>query len=228
MIDPKTWALAVLGAIACAQTPALASDDKSTIVAVMSAATPKLTDKDKEEGTQATAPGSITAKATPVTTADAKSGTGAAEKTEPANPLPVPKLSKAEWEPSVECLALNIYHEARSEPQKGQQAVAAVTINRVAAPGFPDSICQVVKQGGKKRNKCQFSWWCDSHSDKPREGSAWQSALELSRKTLEGKIGDPTGGALYYHAKRVNPRWARTFERTGKIGQHLFYKPQGA
>ena len=225
MIDPKTWALAVLGAIVCAQTPALASDDKPTIVTVTPAVTPELTDKDKEEGTQETAAGSTTA---PVTAVDAKADTDAGEKAKPANALPVPKLSKAEWERSVECLALNIYHEARSEPQQGQQAVAAVTINRVASPAFPNSICKVVKQGGKKRNQCQFSWWCDSHSDKPREGSAWQGALELSRKTLEGEIRDPTGGALYYHAKRVNPRWARTFKRTGMIGQHLFYRPQGA
>jgi hypothetical protein len=31
----------------------------------------------------------------------------------------------------VNCLALNIYHEARNQPFKGKLAVAQVTINRV-------------------------------------------------------------------------------------------------
>lgn len=228
MIDPKTWALAALGALFCAQTPALASDDQPVIAMAAPSATPEFPHKDKEESRQETATEDKNDEAAAKKTVEAKTGSDSAEKAKPANPLPVPKLSKAEWDRSVECLALNIYHEARSEPRKGQQAVAAVTINRVASPAFPNSICKVVKQGGKKRNKCQFSWWCDKYSDKPRESSAWQHALELSRRTLAGEISDPTGGALYYHAKRVKPRWARTFTRTEKIGQHLFYKPQGA
>ncbi|MGE5155099.1 MAG: cell wall hydrolase [Bdellovibrio bacteriovorus] len=142
--------------------------------------------------------------------------------------LRLPKLERSVQEESVRCLALNIYHEARAEPEKGQLAVAAVTLNRVASPAFPNSVCKVVKQGGKKRNGCQFSWWCDRHPDEPREAEAWRRALELSRKALGGEISDPTDGALYYHATRVKPRWARSFARTGKIGRHLFYKPEGA
>lgn len=142
--------------------------------------------------------------------------------------LRLPKLDRSVQEESVRCLALNIYHEARAEPEKGQLAVAAVTLNRVASPVFPNSVCKVVKQGGKKRNGCQFSWWCDRHPDEPREAEAWRRALELSRKALGGEISDPTDGALYYHATRVKPRWARSFARTGKIGRHLFYKPEGA
>lgn len=143
------------------------------------------------------------------------------------NRLRLPRLDQPELEAAVRCLALNIYHEARAEPDTGQHAVAAVTLNRVASPAFPNSVCQVVKQGGKKRNRCQFSWWCDRRPDEPREHGAWERALTLSRKALGGEIGDPTDGALYYHATRVKPRWARTFERTGQIGQHIFYRPQG-
>jgi Cell Wall Hydrolase len=139
--------------------------------------------------------------------------------------LRLPKLDRPELEESVRCLALNIYHEARSEPEQGQRAVAAVTLNRVASPAFPDSVCKVVKQGGRKRNRCQFSWWCDRHSDEPRETEAWTRALALSRKALNGEVTDPTRGALYYHATRVKPRWAKTFHPTGKIGQHVFYRP---
>jgi spore germination cell wall hydrolase CwlJ-like protein len=125
----------------------------------------------------------------------------------------------------LRCLALNIYHEARSEPEKGREAVAAVTLNRVKSKSFPGSVCAVVKQGGQKRHRCQFSWWCDGRSDAPTEKAAWRKALELGRESLLGLRDDPTNGALFYHADHVRPRWSRTFHRTARIGDHIFYKP---
>jgi spore germination cell wall hydrolase CwlJ-like protein len=125
----------------------------------------------------------------------------------------------------LRCLALNIYHEARSESEKGQAAVAAVTLNRVESQSFPGSVCKVVKQGGEKRHRCQFSWWCDGRSDRPTDPAAWDKALELGRESLLGLRDDPTNGALYYHAVHVRPRWSRTFKRTARIGDHIFYRP---
>ena len=43
----------------------------------------------------------------------------------------------------VECLAKNIYHEARGEPANGKQAVAHVVLNRVNRNDFPNTICAV-------------------------------------------------------------------------------------
>ena len=60
------------------------------------------------------------------------------------------------------CLALNVYHEARSEPLQGQAAVAHVVLNRVASGRWPDDVCSVVHQGYEKgRFKCQFTWYCE-------------------------------------------------------------------
>jgi len=125
----------------------------------------------------------------------------------------------------LHCLALNIYHEARSEPLSGQLAVAQVTLNRVASKSFPHSVCEVVKQGGQKRNRCQFSWWCDGKSDQPTEAKAWRQSLDLGRRVLAEQVPDPTNGALYYHATYVAPKWSRVFHRTAQIGNHLFYRP---
>jgi N-acetylmuramoyl-L-alanine amidase len=127
---------------------------------------------------------------------------------------------------ALRCLALNIYHEARSESDIGQVAVAAVTLNRVASESFPDSVCAVVKQGGQKRHNCQFSWWCDGRDDTPKDKQAWQKAMRISRESLRGTEPDPTEGALYYHTRGVNPRWSRAFKRTVRIGQHVFYRPK--
>jgi len=48
---------------------------------------------------------------------------------------------------SLICLALNVYHEARSQSLVEQIAVAQVVVNRVNDDRYPDSICGVVKQG---------------------------------------------------------------------------------
>ncbi len=53
--------------------------------------------------------------------------------------------------PAVECLALNIYHEARGEPEAGRLAVGHVVVNRALDGRFPKDVCQVVRQGGEKR-----------------------------------------------------------------------------
>jgi len=54
------------------------------------------------------------------------------------------------------CLALNVYHEARSEPMVGQYAVANVVLNRVQSTKWPDNISTVEYQGlHKGKHKCQ-------------------------------------------------------------------------
>ena len=45
------------------------------------------------------------------------------------------------------CLALNTYHEAKNQSLVGQIATAQVVMNRVEDNRFPNTICEVVKQG---------------------------------------------------------------------------------
>ena len=125
----------------------------------------------------------------------------------------------------LECLALNIYFESRSEPRIGQVAVAYTTLNRVADAKFPNTVCGVVLQGGEEtRHRCQFSWWCDGRSDAVHERKAWLNSVRIAQLAMQKRIGDPTDGALFYHHERVNPKWSRAFELTAKIGKHLFYR----
>jgi len=125
----------------------------------------------------------------------------------------------------LRCLALNIYWEARSEPLKGQLAVAGVTLNRVASPKFPDTICNVVKQGNKARlHRCQFSWNCDGESDSPKDIKSWRHAQQLARLFQARIYADPTGKALWYHADYVTPYWAPSLQKTTQIGRHIFFK----
>ncbi len=128
----------------------------------------------------------------------------------------------------IECLALNVYFEARSEPERGQLAVAHVVMNRVDDPRFPGSVCGTIRQGGETRNKCQFSWWCDGRSDRPRNGQAWKRARTIAQDVYFDQAADPTRGALWYHAHYVAPKWSRSLIQGPIIGQHVFYSDAAA
>ena len=119
------------------------------------------------------------------------------------------------------CLALAMYWEAKSEGPEGMLAVAAVVLNRVAHPEFPDTVCGVVKQGGESP-PCQFSWWCDGKSDQPTEAHAWATATRIAERALRSPPSDLTDGALFFHNISIETPWTR--ERTVQIGQHVFYR----
>ena len=67
-----------------------------------------------------------------------------------------------EIHPSVKCLALNMYHEARSQGTAGAFAVTAVVLNRVNDSRFPNTICEVIYQGPIRE-----SWKTRQHKDLP-------------------------------------------------------------
>ncbi len=133
--------------------------------------------------------------------------------------------TKGDVEVELTCLALNIYHEARGEPDSGQTAVAHVVMNRVADRRFPSSVCDVVRQGGElTKYRCQFSWWCDGRKDRPYDGRSWQVTEDIARSVYWGLSEDPTKGALWYHANYVSPYWSQIFQKGPTIGRHIFYR----
>ena len=133
-------------------------------------------------------------------------------------------VARAEELPSdTYCMALNLYHEARGEDAAGVVAVGNVVLNRVESKRFPNTICKVVKQGGQRRYKCQFSWWCDGRSDKAKDKRAWSMMVRLSKTLLQGSIGDNTDGALFYHTNGVSPYWNVNMSPKVRLGAHIFY-----
>ena len=120
----------------------------------------------------------------------------------------------------LHCLALNIYHEARSESLEGKFAVGQVTMNRVRSVRYPNSICKVVWQRG------QFSWTHDGRSDRPHNLEAWNEALRIAMITCERNPHSEVGRATHYHAVYVQPYWAKVYRRVSRIGRHIFYEPR--
>lgn len=126
----------------------------------------------------------------------------------------------ADWQ----CLSEALYFEARGESVKGQFAVAEVILNRVASGLYPNSICGVIHQGTGRKYQCQFTYTCDGHAERIGEPRAWQQVGKIARLMIDGAPRSLTSGATHYHTTAVNPRWARVFPRTARIGVHYFYK----
>ena len=123
------------------------------------------------------------------------------------------------------CLADAIYFEARGETIEGQYAVAEVILNRAASKAYPNNICSVVKQGGLRRDRCQFSYMCDGKFEVIREPKAFARSAKIATIMLKGTPRNLTHGAMYYHSKSVSPSWSKTFHLTTTIGHHHFYTP---
>jgi spore germination cell wall hydrolase CwlJ-like protein len=128
---------------------------------------------------------------------------------------------------NIECLARNVYHEARGEPPEGQYAVAEVTMNRRASLRYPATVCAVVHEKRwdaiRLRYVGAFSW-TEFYSVPEPSGEAWAFAQQVAEDVYYQRVPPRVDGATYYHATYIKPSWARTQKRVARIGRHVFYR----
>jgi len=106
-----------------------------------------------------------------------------------------------------------VHAEARGEPYIGKVAVAAVVLNRVKHPSFPNTIAGVIYQPGA------FTAVTDGQINLAPD----EESLRAARDALNG--WDPTYGAIYYYnpAKTTSSWiWSRPVHIV--IGNHRFAK----
>jgi hypothetical protein len=130
----------------------------------------------------------------------------------------VAQMNAVELSPDLRCLASAIYNEARGESLEGQLAVAQVVLNRAASDRWPDRLCDVVYQSG------QFSFTFDGRPDYPADNEEWRRSKAIAIIAVTRNWKDVTDSALFFHATYVDPTWNRKFEKTRRIGQHIFYR----
>ena len=118
----------------------------------------------------------------------------------------------------VECLAVGVYFESKSEPLAGQLAVGQVIANRANSGGrFPPSYCGVLFQRG------QFSFVHGrSLPSVPRSSRQWQTAVAIAKIVDQDLKDSEVGNALFFHARYVSPGWR--LKRVAAIGNHVFYR----
>lgn len=114
-------------------------------------------------------------------------------------------------EKELQLLANAVYGEARGEPYEGQVAVAAVILNRIESPQFPNTVSEVVFQ--------------------PRaftavdDGQIWLTPNERAKEAVIDAINgwDPTENALYYfNPVTATSEWIWTRPQIKTIGKHIF------
>lgn len=114
-------------------------------------------------------------------------------------------------ENEIKIMANAVYGEARGEPFEGQVAVAAVILNRVKSPSFPNTPSGVIFQPGA------FTAVAD--------GQIYLEPNAQARKAVEQAINgwDPSGGCLYYfNPKTATSKWIWSRPQVKTIGQHIF------
>lgn len=131
------------------------------------------------------------------------------------------------------CMAINVYYEARFEPEKGMRGVAYVTQNRHLRR--KQSVCHVVFAHK------QFSWVEQYHvlneqghiKDEFRPKASdkrWQLCLQLAREVIAQPREDFTQGAEYFVASYIMPwclkhscKWIYSLDFRGQWGVHMFF-----
>ena len=128
---------------------------------------------------------------------------------EPTESITTSRYAEVSQE-DCELIAKIVYLEARGEPLEGQQAVAEVILNRVAADNFPDSVEEVIFQGTDGNGAAQFS-----------------TAAHLDEAAPTDKQFAAVGQALY--GEPILPMDVVFFSTTGEnsrtwgaIGGHIF------
>ncbi len=122
-------------------------------------------------------------------------------------------VSRSYSRSDLNLLARAVHAEARGETYEGQVAVAAVVLNRVKHPDFPNTIPGVIYQPGA------FTAVDDGQINLAADETAYKAVQDA----LNG--WDPSYGAIYYwnpataQSKWV---WSRTIIR--QIGSHIFAK----
>ncbi|HHY73143.1 MAG TPA: spore cortex-lytic enzyme [Bacillus bacterium] len=111
----------------------------------------------------------------------------------------------------IKLMANAVHGESRGEPYIGQVAVAAVILNRINSPSFPNTVSGVIFEPGA------FTAVAD--------GQIWLTPDETSKKAVIDAINgwDPTGNALYYfNPNTATSAWIWGRPQIKRIGDHIF------
>jgi spore germination cell wall hydrolase CwlJ-like protein len=126
----------------------------------------------------------------------------------------------------MECIVLNLYHEARSESDEGVLFVLGSMIKRKSSNKYPDTYCKVVYR------PWAYSWTMDKLSDAVKDTEQWDRLYKIA---AEGLVNPQltmynTGRVDHYYADYIDaPFWAKHPDMLfiKQIGVHRFYRWEG-
>nr|WP_246056092.1 spore cortex-lytic enzyme [Alteribacter natronophilus] len=111
----------------------------------------------------------------------------------------------------IQIMAQAVYGEARGEPYTGQVAVAAVILNRIESPTFPNDPAGVIFEPRA------FTAVADGQINLDPDDTARRAVLDA----INGQ--DPSGDALYYfNPDTATSGWIWSRPQIKRIGKHIF------
>ncbi|WP_409251199.1 spore cortex-lytic enzyme [Bacillus sp. SCS-153A] len=139
---------------------------------------------------------------------------GATPETAPATEKPTAvNIPNGFSQNDIQLMANAVYGEARGEPYEGQVAVAAVILNRIDSPSFPNTVAGVIFEPGA------FTAVAD--------GQIWLTPNEKAKEAVMDAIQgwDPSENAQYYfNPVTATSKWIWSRPQIKKIGKHIFCK----
>jgi len=113
----------------------------------------------------------------------------------------------------IQLLARAVNGESRGEPYEGQIAVAAVVLNRVKHPSFPNTISGVIYQPRA------FTAVADGQINVPIDSTS--TVFRACEEAMNSS--DPSGGAIYYYNPTTSTsKWIFSRQVIKTIGKHKF------
>jgi spore germination cell wall hydrolase CwlJ-like protein len=118
-----------------------------------------------------------------------------------------------------DCLARNVYFEAKFEPYIGKIAVAQITYNRVKSGRWGNNFCDVVNA------KKQFSWRLFKRMrEEVPKGMHWIAATHAATMFTKGVRIEKLKDSDHYFASYIKPpKWSKSMKHITDIGLHKFY-----
>jgi hypothetical protein len=139
---------------------------------------------------------------------------------------PIHKIMDFTQAENINIMAATLIGEAGGEGAEGMQAVANVIMNRAGG--------DFKKVGAVCLQPYQFSMWNKKQKQvetvvaSAQKHPRWSIAVNLVQKAMSATLPDVTGGAtFYFNPKLAMPSWAEKFNKTDRIGNHVFYKHVG-
>lgn len=140
--------------------------------------------------------------------------------------IPVNYVRDRQQEKEKQCIVEALHQEARGEAKEGLEAVLSVIYNRKHHRAFPSTFCKVIDQPKQfsyknhlaqgQRIKVEF---------KPTEKEVQKEIQELAEKAVTGRFKPVFDkSVLWYHTKKVKPKWSRKMQKVAVVGNHKFFE----
>ena len=145
-----------------------------------------------------------------------------------ALPVPIRELSDRARvvlsESEIDCMAQVIYFEARGEETRGKIGVGYVVLNRMGHAEFPKTVCAVVYQKQRVKNKlrCQFSWVCDGKGARIRANQNYDQIRQIAVSVMKREVENPVDDSIFFRERSIRSG-GRSQTLVAYIGQHGFF-----